>query len=37
MTNPKFTNKFVNYLIKLVPDNIRQELDFKVKKIKRDI
>ena len=34
MTNPKFTNKFVNYLIKLVPDNIRQELDFKVKKNK---
>ena len=31
---PKFTDKFVNYLIKLVPDNIRQELDFIVTKDK---
>jgi len=31
---PKFTDKFVNYLIKLVPDNIRQELDFIVTKNK---
>tara|TARA_R100000458_G_scaffold50351_1_gene50485 strand:- start:381 stop:1094 length:714 start_codon:yes stop_codon:yes gene_type:complete len=34
MTNPTFTDNFIKYLLKLVPDNINQEFNFEVTEYK---